>query len=375
MKPTLLILSFSSITTDARVLKQIALFREEWDIVTCGYGPVPEGVSEHIAIPDGLSVWRYPRLALIMRRYRHAYWRNPVIAYVRDVLDGRRFDAVLANDVDPVGLAIALEPQYGVHVDLHEYSPRQREDLLRFRVFVRPFIQWMCRRFVARARSWTTVSAGVGREYRRRFGFDPVLVVNATPYAALSPREVCAPIRLVHSGACLRGRHLHLMIEAVQAAGLEATFDLYLTPNDPVYLAELRELAAQSDRTRICEPVPYRQLVETLNEYDVGVFLLPPSTFNYRWALPNKVFDYVQARLGVIVGPSPEMAEFVTSRHLGVVTRDFTSASLARVIEGLSIDSVTEWKARADRSAQALSSEQQIAGWRLAIDALRDGQA
>jgi hypothetical protein len=163
------------------------------------------------------------------------------------------------------------------------------------------------------------------------------------------------------------------MIEAVQRAATDATLDMYLTPNDQDYLAEIRALAAKSERTRVLDPVPYSRLVETLNAYDIGVFLLPPSTFNHRWALPNKLFDYVQARLAIIVGPSPEMADFVDSHSLGVVTEDFSSQGLARVIESLTIEAVGGWKANADASALELSASNQTQAWRRAMGTLRGG--
>ena len=116
-RPRLLILSFSPISSDARVLKQVRLFAADYAVTTCGHGPAPEGVVEHIAIPDELAVWRYDRLQIA----------NPAIAAARRLLAGREFDAVLADDVDAVGLALSL-PSRGVHADLHEYSPRQKED-------------------------------------------------------------------------------------------------------------------------------------------------------------------------------------------------------------------------------------------------------
>src|SRR5690606_14748561 len=145
----------------------------------------------------------------------------------------------------------------------------------------------------------------------------------------LRPTPVSSPVRLVHSGACLRNRDLHVMVEAVLAAAREpdpvdVTLDLYLTPNDPAYLEELRGLAAGSGGVvTVHEPVPYADLLPLLNGYDVGVHVLPPSSFNNANALPNKVFDYVQARLGLLVGPSPEMAMLVHRHELGVVAPAF----------------------------------------------------
>jgi hypothetical protein len=114
--------------------------------------------------------------------------------------------------------------------------------------------------------------------------------------------------------------------------------------------------------------VPYDELIATLNGYDVGVHLLRPVNFNNRWALPNKIFDYVQARLGVIVGPSPEMERLVAGFGLGAVTKGFDAVDLVAVLDGLTPDDVAGWKLAADSSAQQLSSASEVGGWARAID-------
>lgn len=370
-RPSLLILSYSEIVSDARLLKQIAVFGDEYDITTCGYGAAPEGVVDHVPIPADLSVWRYPRLPVMMRRYSHAYWSNAAIVAARQALEGRRFDVVIANDVDTVGLALSLKPRAGVHADLHEYAPRMREDLLRVRVFVHPFIDWMCRTFVARAQSWTTVGDGIAAEYERRFGFRPSVVTNAAPYVDAEPSPVHDPLRLVHSGAAQEHRGLEEIIEAVQLSRAELSLDLYLVPQNPAFLDRLRTLSARTpDRVRICDPVPYARLAETLQSYDAGIHVIPPKSFNHRWALPNKMFDFVQARLGLIVGPSPEMAAYVERFGIGVVTADFAAAGIARTLDAITPDDVRNWKAASHEHARELSSDEQVKVWKSAVDGL-----
>ncbi|QKJ21228.1 glycosyltransferase family 1 protein [Microbacterium hominis] len=367
----MLILSFSPIASDARVLKQVALLRDEYEVTTCGYGPAPDGVAAHVRVPDEHPIWRYPRLDVVLRRYRRAYWSNAAVAAARDGLAARTFDIVLADDVDAVPLALSLDPARGVHADLHEYSPRQHEEMLRFRLFVKPFIEWMCRTHVARAASWSTVSRGLAREYERVFGFAPAVVTNAAPYRELAPTPAHTPTRYVHSGAALRNRHLETIVEGVASSAGGATLDLYLTPNDAAYLAELKERAAASaGRVTVHDPVPYAELAETLSAYDAGIHILPPVNFNNRWALPNKIFDYVQARLGVIVGPSPEMAEYVTGFGVGAVTADFTAGALTATIDGIDAAAVDGFKAASHAHARELSSESQVLVWKRAIDAL-----
>lgn len=366
-----LILSFSPIASDARVLKQVALLTRRYEVVTCGYGDAPAGVAEHVRIPDELPVWRYPRLRVVLRQYRSAYWRNAAVAYAREALRGRSFDIVLADDVDAVPLALSLRPSRGVHADLHEYSPRQHDEVPRFRWFVKPFIEWMCRRYVTKAASTTTVSASIAREYERRFGFRPEVVTNAAPYVDAEPTPPHTPLRIVHSGAALRNRHLGTLIEAVEGSRSGATLDLFLTRNDAAYLEELAQVAASSGgRIRLHEPVPYAQLAQTLRGFDVGIHVLPPVNVNNEWALPNKIFDYVQARLAVLVGPSPEMADYVRRYGIGVVADDFSAAAVTRAIDGLDAESVARMKDAASASARELSSEDQVAVWQRAIDAL-----
>ncbi|GAA3897866.1 glycosyltransferase family 1 protein [Microbacterium invictum] len=374
-RPTLLIVSFSPIVSDARLLKQISLFRGQYDIVTCGYGDEPDGVVEHIRIPDEYAIWRHHRVLVILRRFARAYRRNAAIAAALAALRGRTFDVAIANDVEAAGVALSVSPRGGIHADLHEYSPRQHEELLRFRLFVKPFMEWMCRTQVARAASWSTVSEGLARAYERRFGFRPEVVTNAAPYVDAEPTPVHAPLRLVHSGAALRNRHLDTLLDAVRASR-DATLDLYLTPNDPAYLGELIATSvASAGRVTVHDPVPYAQLAATLRAYDVGVHILPPVNFNNKWALPNKIFDYVQARLGVIVGPSPEMAEYVHRYNIGWVADGFTATALTATIDTLTPHAVEVAKQSAHTHARELSSESQVVIWKAAVDALADRAA
>jgi hypothetical protein len=178
---------------------------------------------------------------------------------------------------------------------------------------------------------------------------------------------VSEPIRLVHSGASLRNRRLETLIDAVTVSSAEVELDLYLMGNDPDYVAELRERASRSGRVRVLDPLPYAELIRRLNSYDVGVHVIAPTNFNNRWSLPNKFFDYVQGRLGLIIGPSPEMQRILEEKQLGAVSGDFGAPALAKVLDSLTIETVRLWKTNANTHARALSSESQVQIWDAAI--------
>ncbi|GAA2177118.1 hypothetical protein GCM10009847_01760 [Leucobacter tardus] len=372
-KPTILIFSFSPIVGDARVLKQVNLLRDDYRVVTCGFGDSPAGVAEHIELSAALLPSKLDGRLITLRAYRAAYWRVPAIDRAWRALRGRTFEAVLANDIETVPIALRLRPVRGVHADLHEHYPSMHEYDAAWKRRISPYFSWLCKRYAARAQSTTTVSGGLRRAYEEQFGFSPEVVPNATPYADLAPSPVGDPIRLVHSGAGQRKRRLEIMLDAVRGTQAPITLDLFLTQNDPAYLDGLRERYADEPRITFHDPVPYAELVARLNTYDVGVFVLPPLTLSYKWALPNKFFDYVQARLGILIGPSPEMAGYVNEAGNGDVLSTFESADLRDAIDGLAPAKVEEWKQASDAAAADLAAGEQSRAWVDAIEALFDG--
>ncbi|AXH95351.1 glycosyltransferase family protein [Ornithinimicrobium avium] len=372
-RPRLLIMSFSPLRSDARVLRQVRLFADRYAVTTLGYGEAPDGVVQHLRLPDDVVSWHKDRRLLVARRFEAAYRSSPVVRAAARLLEdrARTVDVVLADDIDTVPLALDLAAPGGVHADLHEYHPRQNEENRRWRLFVAPYYRWLVRTYGQRADSVTTVGEGIAREYRMRFGIRAGVVVNAPNFVDLEPTPVPqgGPLRLVHSGNAQRHR-LDVILAAMDLVTAPMTLDLYLMGNDPGYLEELRTRYAASDRVRLHPPVAPHELPARLNAHDVGVYVLPPVSFNHLWALPNKVFDFVQGRLALVVGPSPEMAALVRRHGLGVVTDDFTAEALASALDGLSGEDVRRYKAAAAAAAHELSAEEQVGGWARAVDAL-----
>ena len=171
-RPSLLIISLSRIVSDPRVLKQVQLFRDRYDVSTCGIGPAPEGVAHHFELPGDSRAWADDRVSLISRRYSRAYWRIQAVAAARRLLPVGTFDGILANDLNTLPLALSLAPRKGVHADLHEFAPREKEDDLKWRIFVAPFMRWLCRKYLSQVTSATTVSWGIAREYTKDYGVD-----------------------------------------------------------------------------------------------------------------------------------------------------------------------------------------------------------
>lgn len=370
----MLILSFSKIATDPRVIKQVRYFAERYDVTTCGFGPAPEGVADHVEIPLTHTNKLDGRL-ITSRVYVAALWAQRGMRWARKALKGREFDVALANDIEAVPVALSTRPRHGVHGDMHEYFPRWREDNELWKKRISPYYDYLCRRYLPRCPSVTTVSSGIAVAYEALTGTTVGVVTNATPYHELKPGPVAEPVRVVHSGGALPRRNMGRMIEAAGRLPEHLTFDLYLMKSDPAHFEDLQAQAARTENVRVLDPVPYAELMTTLNRYDVGIYVLPPNGFNHEHALPNKIYDYVQARLAILVGPSPEMAAVTRENGLGTVADGFDVEDIEAALAALEPGEVARWKAASDAVAKELAAEAEVEKWGTAVEELLARQA
>lgn len=359
----ILCISLSPIRRDARVLRQIGVLREFGEVTTVGYGPAPAGVAAHIQVPDDKpSLPQTPRgvLALAGHRFRAVELGAPGVAYAWQRLRDVEFDLVVANDARVLALAFALAKGAPVWADMHEWAPEERTHVLSWRLLVAPFMTYLCREYLPRAAAVTTVGDGIAKLYDEVFGVHAAVVRNAGPFVPLAPTAVADDrIRLVHSGGAVLGRSLETMIDAVRQLDDRFTLDLYLVPSADGgrYLSQLRERAKGEPRIRFHDPVAPEELPRTLNAYDVGVFWIPPVHTNARLTLPNKLFDYVQARLAVAIGPTIEMVRVVQEYGLGVVAEDFSLDRCVQSLRELTSERIAAYKASSDAAARELSFE------------------
>lgn len=379
--PRILCISLSPIERDARVLRQVGVLAQLGSVTTLGYGGHPEGATEHVAVPRELpslpqTVGGVATLAL--RQWRRAELAAPAIRFALDALGGQRFDLVVANDARVLALAHAVAGGAPVWADLHEWAPEERTHVLSWRLLVAPLMRRLCSRYLPLSAATSTVCLSIAELYERDFGVRPAVVRNSNPWQPLEPTPVADDaVRLVHSGAAVHGRSLETMIDAVRALDDHFTLDLFLVPGGDggVYQRSLEQRAAGCDRIRFREPVAPAALPATLNGYDVGVFVIPPTHTNARLTLPNKFFDFVQARLGIVVGPTIEMQRLVEQHGLGVVADGFAVDDVMRALGSLTSDAVRTFKSASAAAARELSFETDAAVIRELVAPLLAGRA
>jgi hypothetical protein len=361
MKPRILILSFSAILSDPRVMRQVRLLEDRATLTVAGYGTAPEAECEFIAVPHKLAtlankgLWA---LTLLLTRFERYYWNRPEVQAARSLINGREFDLVIANDNAVLPLALLLARGKPVLADAHEYSPREFDDKLLWRLVFGRYQNYLCRVYLPRAAAMSTVCQGIADAYRDNYGVTPSVVMNAPSYQAFEPSPVEAgKVRMIHHGAAIRSRHLEVLIDVMKHLDNRFSLDLMLMESDVAYMRHLRERAANDPRIRFVPPVRMEDICSHINSYDLGIYLLPPVNFNHEHALPNKLFEYIQARLAVAIGPSPEMARIVRRHGLGVVASSFDPSDLAAELTRLTDEGLLIYKQAAHEAARELCYE------------------
>ncbi len=358
----ILILSFSPVLRDPRVMRQILCLKMNYSLTVAGFGKLGDDAIEFIGIDDrpltlAEKIKRITRL--LFNRFEAWYWNLPAVSNVLNHLSKKNYNLIIANDLNVLPLALKLSKNNSkILFDAHEYFPLENEDNLIWRILYQPAIEYMCRKYFPEINKMMTVCDGIGDAYHKNYRIKPIIITNAPEFHPLKPSENNSKtIKIIHHGALGRSRKIELMIQMMDYLDERFTLDLMMLPNDLKYLDELKKIAVSNKRIRFISAVSMDEIIPFCNSYDIGVFLLPPTNFNYKYALPNKFFEFIQSRLMVAIGPSPEMANIVNQYDCGVVAEDFEPRSLAQCLNGLDKVKITYYKQQSHKAARELCFE------------------
>ncbi|MFN4908977.1 MAG: glycosyltransferase [Bacteroidota bacterium] len=173
---------------------------------------------------------------------------------------------------------------------------------------------------------------------RERFHLSrrPFVLLNTPPYRDVVESDLrrrCGiddAVRLaIYQGVVHHGRGLLPTFRAMQ---LIPDLHLAIVGDGPAE-AELRQAATTegvADRVHWLGSVPYDRLHALTCGADVGVCLIEPLSLSYEYALPNKLFEYMMARIPSLVTDLPALRALLDQHPVGVmVDRRLRAADVA----------------------------------------------
>lgn len=267
----------------------------------------------------------------------------------------------IANDLDtlPAVYFVARIRKVKLIYDSHEFFTQVPE--LINRKFVQSIWKWIESRLIPRIEHAITVSYPIAEIYRRLYGTRFRVVRNVPEYRADRQSEIdpTAGVMIIYQGALNLGRGLELMIASMEF--MEGVSLLIVGAGD--IEEDLRSLVFEKsleDKVIFVGRIEPRELVALTDKALLGLSLEEDLGLNYRYALPNKIFDYIQSRIPVLCSNLPEMAKIVESYGIGVAIRDRDPENIARVIRFmLEEHEAGAWEEALENAAQDLCWEKE----------------
>lgn len=362
-RPRILLLSFSPLARDPRVLRQASFLRDDYEVTAAGFGDAGghyPGFVEIAPAQGSLPFKALQAARLKLGLFERYYRAQPHVRDAWRTLRGQDFDLILANDLAALPLSLRLARQNGAKVllDAHEYEPRHYVGNFLFDFFFRPLWDHVARHHLGMIHGMSTACAGIADLYSQEYGIRPEVITNAPFHDPAPPSPVGdTAIRMVHHGICNRFRGIETMIELMGRLDERFSLDLFLVDAGHGYFKHISELIKATPRVALRPPVPFTDIIPTLNGYDVGLCMFQPSTPTMRHALPNKFFEFIQAKLCVCTWPSPEMANIVAETGCGIVSEAFEIESLAARLRALTPATLAQYKQKTQMAAKKYCAE------------------
>ncbi|ANW94789.1 hypothetical protein AXE80_00105 [Wenyingzhuangia fucanilytica] len=137
---------------------------------------------------------------------------------------------------------------------------------------------------------------------------------------------------VIYQGAVNIGRGINLMIDAVLL--LENTVLCIVGDGDiSDEIINRVEREGLKDKIFFYGKVPSEILKKITPVFNLGFSLEEDLGLNYRYALPNKIFDYVNAEIPCLVSNLPEMKWVVEEYKIGEVINDRSADKIAIIIK------------------------------------------
>jgi glycosyltransferase involved in cell wall biosynthesis len=258
-----------------------------------------------------------------------------------------RPDVYLANDLDTLAPNVwwAMRRSKPLVYDSHEYYLGAPE--LESRPVVQRLWRIVERYGVPRTDFRVTVNQSIADQYTREYGGTWDVVRNVPlltelpwgpdgewPDAAERQQAVRAELGLPADKTLwiLQGAGINVdrgAEELVEAASQCPDVELVVVGSGDA-IPQLQQHASAKGWTnvRFVGRVPREELQRYTQAADLGFSLDKPKSQNYRWSLPNKLFDYFQAGIPVVAGDLVEVARVVREAGAGTVLEQLTPQSV-----------------------------------------------
>ncbi len=246
---------------------------------------------------------------------------------------------LLSNDLDTALPNFFISKLKGIKMiyDSHEYFTETPE------LVDRPRVQRVWKRIegyvVPRLKEMITVCDSIASLFEEKYGVKCHVVRNIPPRAALPPKgdKQALGLPMEKHLLVLQGSGINIqrgaeeLVEAMRY--LDDCYLMVIGGGDVLPMLKRMTSALQiEDRVRFLPRMPYQQMMAYTQLAELGFVLDKDTNLNYRFCLPNKLFDFIQAGVPIVASHLVEIEKIINKYHLGLFIPDHDPKSIAETI-------------------------------------------
>jgi glycosyltransferase involved in cell wall biosynthesis len=278
---------------------------------------------------------------------------------------------LLSNDLDTSLPNYFISKLKGIKMiyDSHEYFTETPE------LVDRPRVQRVWKRIegfvVPRLPEMITVCDSIAELFHEKYGVKCHVVRNIPARTALPPKGDKKALNLLEDKhlLVLQGSGINIqrgaeeLVEAMQY--LDDCFLMIIGGGDvlPVLKQMVVDLHVE-DRVRFLPRMPYANMMAYTQLAELGFILDKDTNINYRFCLPNKLFDFIQAGVPIVASRLVEVGKIIEKFQIGLFVPDHDPKSIAATVkEGLGdVSRRAVWQQGLAQAAEELcwENEQQV---------------
>ncbi len=279
----------------------------------------------------------------------------------------QKADILVANDLDTLlanYLASLLRKRKLVY-DSHEYFTGVPE------IINRPFVKasWESieKWIFPKLKVIYTVNESIAKLYKDQYGKEIKVIRNVSNKLQQSAKKTREELGLPQDKniIILQGAGINIDRGAEEAVQAMQYVDnaLFLIIGSGDVIDALKEMVTElnlEDKVLILGKLPYNEMMQYTQIADLGLTLDKDTNINYRYSLPNKVFDYIQAGIPVLASNLLEVANVVKLYQVGEIVESHEPLLIAKkMTEMLNDGRKAVWKENLIAAAEELCWEKE----------------
>lgn len=251
-----------------------------------------------------------------------------------------------ANDLDTLFIVVKVAKKKNAKIiyDSHELYIEQSK----FKTnLVRKLLKYEEEKYIKKTDCIITVNESISEELKKRYKLkkSPFIISNC-PFKTSIKSNIKHKnkIDIIYTGGFESGRGLKEIIESF--IYLPSKYRLYFLGYGPLekQLKLYRNSLNLEKKIIFLKPVEMTQIVNRIIGFDIGIIPYQPINLNNYYALPNKIFEYINAGLAIVGSDIPEIKKIINKYKLGFVFDPFDPKDIANSIKRINSKNIQIFK-------------------------------